>query len=216
VTIARGRVLAAEETGAARRIGLPSAGGMPRGRVEPAAVVEAGIRAREIVVRAEQRAEALVAAAEREAAHVRLGAEAAGRAEGAAAVAALALRLRAEQAHSEEKELDRAIELARLLAERVLGAELCLDPARIGDLARQALSEARGARRIAIVAHPDDAALLERTLADLGLEPGARVIADASRERGSLRVETDLGVLDAEIAPQLDRLARRLRESLGR
>lgn len=215
MTLARGRVLARGELGAARRSALPPSGGMPRGRVEPAVVVEAGIRAREIVARAEQRAEELVAAAEREAAHVRLGAEAAGRAEGAAAVAALALRLRAEQARAEERQIDRTIELARLLAERVLGTELRLDPARIGDLARQALSEARGARRIALVAHPEDAALLEQTLADLGLEPSARVIADPSRERGSLRVETDLGVLDADIAPQLERLSQRLRESLG-
>jgi flagellar biosynthesis/type III secretory pathway protein FliH len=30
-----------------------------------------------------------------------------------------------------------------------------------------------------------------------------------------LRIETDIGVLDADLAPQLDRLALRLRETLS-
>ena len=42
-----------------------------------------------------------------------------------------------------------------------------------------------------------------------------RVVPDGSRARGSLRIETDIGVLDADLAPQLDRLALRLRETLG-
>ena len=37
---------------------------------------------------------------------------------------------------------------------------------------------------------------------------------DSARARGSLRIETDIGVLDADLAPQLDRLALRLRETL--
>jgi flagellar assembly protein FliH len=189
---------------------------MARGRVEPRAVVSASARAREIVARAEERARQLVAQAEREVAHVRLGAEAAGRAEGAAAVAALALRLRSEEARAEQRQLERVVELARLLAERVLGAELRLDPARVFELARQALAEARGARRITIVAHPDDVALLEPRATELGLDVSARLVADAARQRGSLRVETELGTLDAELAPQLDRLVQRLGESLGR
>ena len=42
-----------------------------------------------------------------------------------------------------------------------------------------------------------------------------RVVPDGSRARGSLRIETDIGVLDADLAPQLDRLALRLRETLS-
>jgi hypothetical protein len=41
------------------------------------------------------------------------------------------------------------------------------------------------------------------------------VLADPERPRNSLRLDTDIGVLDADLAPQLDRLLPKLRESLG-
>jgi flagellar assembly protein FliH len=112
--------------------------------------------------------------------------------------------------------LDRQVDLARLLAERLLGESLRVAPEQVVALARQALGEARGARRITVVAHPDDAQILEHSLPALGLDPSvARVRADASRARGNLRIETEIGVLDAELAPQLERLALKLRESLA-
>jgi flagellar biosynthesis/type III secretory pathway protein FliH len=84
------------------------------------------------------------------------------------------------------------------------------------NLARQALAEARGARRLSIVAHPEDAKLLSGSLASLGVAvETVRLVPDATRTRGSLRIETDIGVLDADLAPQLDRLALRLRETLA-
>ena len=83
-------------------------------------------------------------------------------------------------------------------------------------LARQALAEARGARRLTIVAQPEDAKLLSGSLSSLGVAvETVRVVPDSARPRGSLRIETDIGVLDADLAPQLDRLALRLRETLG-
>jgi flagellar biosynthesis/type III secretory pathway protein FliH len=41
-----------------------------------------------------------------------------------------------------------------------------------------------------------------------------RIVPDATRTRGSLRFDTDLGTLDADLAPQLDRLAKKLRASI--
>jgi flagellar biosynthesis/type III secretory pathway protein FliH len=106
--------------------------------------------------------------------------------------------------------------LARLLAERLLGASLAVTPEQVVDLARQALAEARGARRLTIVAHPEDAKLLAGSLTSLGVAvETVRLVPDATRPRGSLRIETDIGVLDADLAPQLDRLALRLRETLA-
>ena len=106
--------------------------------------------------------------------------------------------------------------LARLLAERLLGASLAVAPEQVVSLAQQALAEARGARRLSIVAHPADAELLSGSLPSLGVAiETVRVVPDPSRERGSLRIETDIGVLDADLAPQLDRLALRLRETLS-
>ena len=105
--------------------------------------------------------------------------------------------------------------MARVLAERLLGEALALEPRRIVAIARRALDEARGARRVTIIAHPDDAALIEEALLSVHAGGAARVLADPERPRGSLRLDTDIGVLDADLAPQLDRLLPKLRESLG-
>ena len=218
MTLSRGRVvksgdaeLAPAASGSARTLDVP------RGRVARREVVEADQRAKELIEEAERQAELMVRAAERESASVRLSAEAEGRADGAAAIAAKAVALAAYEARTAERELDRTVELARLLAERLLGETLKLDPGCVTALARQALTEARGARRVTISAHPDDAAILERSLAELGVDGvAAAVIAEPSRRRGELRIQTEIGVLEGDIAPQLDRLSRKLRESLSR
>ncbi len=161
-------------------------------------------------------AERLLASAERKAADLRLLAEAEARAEAAAKLAAHALSLATYEAKADERALDRSVALARLLAERLLGTSLAVAPEQVVTLARQALAEARGARRLGIVAHPDDAKLLSDSIASLGVAAETvRIVPDGTRARGSLRIETDIGVLDADLAPQLDRLALRLRETLG-
>ena len=101
------------------------------------------------------------------------------------------------------------------MAERLIGESLALDPAKIVAIANQALGSARQARRIALKAHPDDAEALRREIARLGLEGAAiEIHVEPARSRGSLLLETDLGILDADLSIQLDRLARSLRDSL--
>ncbi|HEY3236992.1 MAG TPA: FliH/SctL family protein [Polyangiaceae bacterium] len=177
--------------------------------------VEASERAQQILERAELRAAELVERARSEAAQVRLVAEMEGRAEAAAAIAARELASKIHESQALERELDRIVELARLLAERLLGHALRVDPAEVAALARQALREARGARRISIEANPADIEFLQSLLGELGAQPDALVfIASPAQARGNLRIVTEVGVLDAELAPQLERLAYKLRESL--
>jgi flagellar biosynthesis/type III secretory pathway protein FliH len=186
-----------------------------RARIVAAPAVP-GRRVPREVVAATDRARAVVAEAEREAASVRLQAQLEGRSEGAAAVAALAVALAAREARADERGLDRSVELAVLLAERLLGEALGLRPERVVALARQALREARANHEMVIGAHPEDARILEAALDSLGCPPGTvRIEADTSRARGSLRLVTEAGVLDGALAPQLERLAARLREALS-
>lgn len=181
----------------------------------PAQQFEAHERARAIVARAEERAAAIVREAERAAAQARLDAEARGRADAAAALAAQAIALRARENSSADHQLDQLMALARVLAERILGDELRLDPDRIADLARQALTEARGARQILIEAHPDDVPSLEAALRTLAPHAETvRIVPVATRAPSSLKIVTDVGVLDADLSPQLERLAQKLRETL--
>jgi flagellar assembly protein FliH/type III secretion protein L len=185
------------------------------GRVAPAEVLAASERARELVQRAEAEAVAILERAETRAAA--LGTELAtrARAEAATALAARELALAARESQTRDIQLDQVVALARLLAERLLGEALALDPGRVTALARRALGEARGAQSLTLAAHPDDVPLLERALASQDLTPPVLVVVDPNRRRGNLRLETELGTLDAELAPQLDRLAEKLREALA-
>jgi len=215
--IGRGRVLPREAVESAPPLRRPALveRALPRARVAPRALVEAAAEAERVLSKARVEAQLLLESAERKAADLRLRAETEARADAAAKLAAHALSLASYEAKADERSLERSIDLARLLAERLLGASLAVAPEQVVALARQALSEARGARRLSIVAHPEDAKLLSDALPSLGVAPEiVRVSADGSRKRGSLRIETDIGVLDADLAPQLDRLALKLRESV--
>lgn len=183
-------------------------------RVEPPVVVAASDRARELLARAETEAAAVIARAEAQASALAEELRARARADAAIELTAREAALAARETHALERQQEQLVALARLLAERLLGEALALDPERVVALARQALTEARGARRITLVAHPDDARLLERALATGTLPPPADVVADPARRRGQLRLDTDLGTLDADLGPQLDRLAQKLAEVL--
>jgi flagellar assembly protein FliH len=212
-----GRIIKADELAPCARVPLEiEAKTLPRGQVVRREVLAAAERARALIAAAEVRAAQLISDAERGAAELRLRAESEARADAAAKIAARALALRHHEARADERALDRCVELARLLAERLLGESLRVAPEQVVALARQALSEARGARRITLVAHPDDAKLLEFSLPSLGLDAAVvQLRNDPMRERGQLRIETEIGILDAELAPQLERLALKLRESLS-
>lgn len=216
MTLARGRVLRPEVDASGTTV-VPVSAGTPvaRGRVASGAIVAAAERAARIVAEAEERARAIVAEASLAAEGARAQALEEARAEGAANVAAAWLALRTDEAARDERDLDKTVGVARIVAERLLGETLSLDPSRIAAIARQALAQARLARRVVIVAHPDDAAALDRQKGDLGLEGAAvEIHADPARARGSLRLDTDLGTLDADLAPQLDRLVAALRDGL--
>lgn len=218
MNVAFGAVLPAEEVVdcEALTLALPSATlpRLPRGEVVRAEVVAAAAAAERIVRDAERRAAELLTQAEAELASLRERVESEARAEAAAAFAEKSLAFAAIETAADERALGRSVELARLLAERLLGEALALEPSRVVALARTAVAEARGARQVTLVAHPDDVALLEPALGDAGLRSVTRLVPNAERPRGSLRLETEIGVLDAAIAPQLDRLAARLRETL--
>lgn len=131
-----------------------------------------------------------------------------------AKVAALYAALRVREERSAETQLDRSVELARVLAERLLGESLQVDAQTVAKLARQALAEAQGARTVRIEAHPDDIATLKQHVGMLNISQVASITADATLERGSLRLHTDLGTIDAQLRPQLERLAAALRDAL--
>jgi flagellar biosynthesis/type III secretory pathway protein FliH len=211
MTLAKGRVIKGPVPAAKALDPVPSR----TGRVVKSVVADAALEASRKIAAAEDRARAIVAEAQEAARTVREGAFEEGRRAGAAELAGAWIKLRTEEEKRQEREIDRTLELATAMAERLLGESLSLDPARILGIARQALVSARQARRIVLKAHPEDADVLRREIAGLGLEGAAiEIHVEPTRSRGSLLVETDLGILDADLSIQLDRLARSLRDGL--
>jgi len=172
----------------------------------PAAVIDAQAEAALILEHARGSAAEVASEAAREA-----------REREVARVAAELVALRITEETRATREIDRTIAIATLLAERIVGEALVLDPARIGALAVEALKETRGARKVRIESSPADVEALERILAELAPTVGASVIAvepNAELARGSLVVHTELGRVDARLEPQLGRLAEALRETM--
>jgi flagellar biosynthesis/type III secretory pathway protein FliH len=127
-------------------------------------------------------------------------------------IAAAYLLLKRREDQMLETSLDRTTELAVALAERLVGGALALTPEIIAAMANAALSEAKGAKKARIEANPIDVDALRAHTASLGesivIEPNAELA------RGSLVLHTDLGTIDARLTPQLERLARALRDAL--
>jgi flagellar biosynthesis/type III secretory pathway protein FliH len=178
--------------------------------------LDAHLLAQRLVDDARKEAEAIRADARESAEHFAASAAEEARQVEHAKLAALYVALRVEDERRQERDLDRTIGLARVLAERLLGEALEGDPTRIVALARQALAEASGATCTVIEACPLDADVLRSHLPDVGLASSALAVKiDPHLERGSLRVHTNLGTLDVQLAPQLERLAKALRDALA-
>jgi flagellar assembly protein FliH len=178
-------------------------------------IAEAKAEARALLEKARDEAAQILSRAEAAANDLILQQQARARADALCLVVGEALELRKRQAELTRNVLDRSVDFATLLAERLLGEELALAPERIRALARQALTEAAGARHAIIVAHPRDAAELRAGLGSLGtLLDSIGIEDDDKLTRGHIRVETELGVIEADLRGQLERLATQLRKLL--
>ncbi len=214
MTAPRARVIRGED--AARGVPLlaPEAGREPRRRIAREEL-EARLNAERIVREAQERAVTVAAEARERAAHEAEVARREAQAEADATLAARWVALREAEARRMGNDAERVVVLAVALAERLVGATLELDPARIATLAAGVLAEARGARRAVIHAHPVDAEMLREHLRPSGLDGRSVTIeGDEALARGALRLHTDVGIIDAQLASRLDRLADALRDAL--
>jgi flagellar biosynthesis/type III secretory pathway protein FliH len=225
VTPSRARIIPRSEANAARPLEAePAASRAQAGRAAlavgraqlmPKLVADAQTRARDLIQRAHEEAQHILSQARAAADDLILQQQARARADALCLVVGEALELRKRQEELGKSVLDRSIGFAQLLAERLLGAELELDPERIRLLARQALKEAAGARQAVIIAHPRDAAELKTGLFGLGgMLDSIGIEEDGKLGRGQLRVETELGVIEADLKGQLERLAVQLKKLL--
>lgn len=101
------------------------------------------------------------------------------------------------------------IELAQILAQRVLGREVSMAPDAIAELAAQALREARGAQSVSLHVNPVHVPALQKALPELSeaANTALAVVPDNDLAPADLVLETEIGNIDARIATQLANLA---------
>lgn len=195
---------------------IQAARAVERARIVRRERVEIAREAARLLEDAKRQAAHALRQAEQEAAAIREKAEAEGLQQGAARLAARWLDLQRREADADREALERSVTIGRLLAERLIGESLRLDPDVVAGIAREAMHHLWRSRRVSIYAHPDDVEALERHIATFGMPPErVLVVPDESRERGSLRFTSDFGELDGAVGPQLDRLADAVRQELG-
>ncbi|HZU85770.1 MAG TPA: FliH/SctL family protein [Polyangiaceae bacterium] len=210
----RARIIRSPELAGAARL-LPFGPSAPLRRRIARDELEGRLAAERLVEAARREAQEVVARAREQAAELAAGVEREARQAAQAELCVAWMRLRREEGERLERDTDRVVAVAVVLAERLLGAALALDPRRIVDLARVALAEARGARRLRLQAHPLDADLLGSHLAGAGLaDSSVEVVADETLARGELRLQTDVGTIDGKLSARLERLAAALRDAL--
>jgi type III secretion protein L len=190
---------------------------LPEARVVCRERLEAAQQAQRLIEQAKQTAAEIVEQARRQREQSLESAHREARDHAAADLAAAWLTLRDREVRADEATLQRSLELAQLLAERLLQETLRLHPDAVMKLAREAVGQFWQARSVTIHAHPLDAEQIRSRLSELSVKAEAvAVIQDGSLGRGSLRVVSDLGSLDAHLAPQLERLVESLRRAMAK
>lgn len=90
--------------------------------------------------------------------------------------------------------------MALTLARQVVRDELTQHPERVVRVAQDAVDALLGsARHVVVHLHPDDHALVAHGAHDSLVARGVRLVADATVQRAGVRVESDVGRVDASI-----------------
>lgn len=175
---------------------------------------EASREAKDIVTRAQEQATQLLEDARREKETVLAESTERGYAAGLDqwnAALADAWKQREDYLARHEAEL---VKLAVAIAKKVIGHSVEMDPGIVFQMAKEALRSVRSERRVTIKVNPsDEVALREQagSLKTLGVEVGElAVVGNPTIERGGCIVESDLGIIDAQIGTQLASLENAL------
>jgi flagellar assembly protein FliH len=126
------------------------------------------------------------------------------------AAAVQALRAQADRL-AEEAHTD-ALEIAFLVARKILDIELTQNPEALFALVRSALGRLGSSRRVVVHLHADDAAALQAGIANGDAEgiSAARIeiLPDPALQPGDVLVDTDFGQVDGRLSTRLDEIRR--------
>ena len=126
--------------------------------------------------------------------------------------------LTTQLAHDKQRLLDElrphVVRLAIGIARRIVAAEIRQDRRIVERTVKAALDELACEGELQVHVHPDDRVMVERAVAIdgaiLGRFSDLRVVADPGVERGGCVLESDHGIIDANIPTQFARIQRTL------
>jgi type III secretion protein L len=181
-----------------------------RAGVVNAEVYEAHQTAQQIIAAAEQKAQELIAAAEEQAQGIRAQAAEAGRQEGLAQVTELCVRAKRLAPEVLERAEHEIVALALKVAEKLIGRDLERSPEVVVDLCANAVETVRNAHSIVMRVNPADAQILRdrkpRLMELIGRLKEITIKEDSDVQRWGCILETDAGVIDAQLSTQLEML----------
>lgn len=182
-------------------------------------------QAEEILQAAREQADTLLAEAKEQAEQMRTQAHAEGlrdgHTEGFSALSEAALRFGARSEESQAELTGQIVTLSMGIAKRILGRELEFHPDAVVEIVKHALSEkARQRREITLRVNPSDVALIRESRPEL-LEMLSRCKEIAIQEDEEVSahgviIETEAGVIDAQLETQLATLERALHDVADR
>jgi flagellar assembly protein FliH len=119
-------------------------------------------------------------------------------------------------ASMDERLADTLARTALQLAREVVRSELTARPALVARVATEALGAVMlSAKHITVLANPQDLPLIADGAEETLAARGARLAADAGVERGGVRIESDVGRVDAGIARRWQQAAEVLAAGVG-
>lgn len=130
-----------------------------------------------------------------------------------ARAAAQMLELRRRMRREAEEDV---VKLALAVARRILHRELSVDPEALLGIVKAALEKVEGREVNCVRVHPEDAPMIGKAFAQLGLGERVKVEADPKLARGSAILDTSRGSLDASVETQLQEIQRGLLDRIRR
>jgi type III secretion system HrpE/YscL family protein len=188
-------------------------------RVLKREVYEATLDARDVVVLAQEKAQHIIADAERERDAIREKARQEGNAQGLAEWNGILARAdqRAEELTKSWEET--MLRLSVRVAEKIIGEELKLHPDAIVSIVREVLKGTRSGKHLAIQVNEAEAqqvrTRIDRLRESQGMSREIEIVVSASVPRGGCVIESELGIIDARLETQLRCLEETLLRSVS-
>jgi type III secretion protein L len=175
-------------------------------------VYSASAKARELLQKAQQEAEAIIRKAEETAEKQRQNGYDTGYQEGLAQTTELLVKARQEQEQFVKNANRDLMDLAFKIAEKIIGKQLEIDPDTILEIVKQAMQTVRQTKQLTIRVHPEDAKRLKANEEELQEALGRQrifdIVEDKKIQQGGCIIESEIGTVQAQLSTQLERLKK--------